>query len=68
MEDKRILKKVRNGKFHNTVPVGKPRTRKDGIVRSDKSQILGIRGWRRQAEDGEKWRSLLRMTKAQKRL
>jgi hypothetical protein len=68
MEDERIPKKVRNGKFHNTIPVGKPRTRKESIVRSDTSQILGICRCRRQAEDREEWRSLLRMAKAQERL
>ena len=31
-------KKVRNGKFHNTRPVGKPRTRYEGVFRSDTSQ------------------------------
>jgi len=41
-------------------PVGKPRTRWEDVVRRDTSQILGIRGWRRRAEDREEWRRLLR--------
>ena len=32
MEDERIPRKVLNGKFHNTRPVGKPRTRWEVFV------------------------------------
>ena len=46
MEDERIPKKVLNGEFHNTRPVGKPRTRWEGVVRRDTPEILGIQGWR----------------------
>jgi len=59
MEDERILKGVLNGKFRNTRPVGKPRTRWKDVVRRDKSKILEIRGWRRRAEDRDEWRRLL---------
>jgi hypothetical protein len=48
MEDERIPKKVLNGKFHTNNPVGKPRKRREDVVRRDISHILGIRGWRRQ--------------------
>ena len=48
MEDERIPKRVLNGKFHTTRPVGKPRSRREDVVRRDTSQILGISGWRRQ--------------------
>ena len=48
-------KKILNGKFHNKTPVGKPRTRWEDAVRRYTSQILGIRGWNRRAEDGEEW-------------
>ena len=41
------VKKGLNGKFHNTSPVGKPRTRWVDSVRRDTSQILGIREWRK---------------------
>jgi hypothetical protein len=37
-------KKVLNGKFPNTRPVGKPRTRWKDVVWRDRSRILGIRG------------------------
>jgi hypothetical protein len=55
MEDESIPpppKKNLNGKFHNKSPVGKPRTRWEDAVRRDTSQVLGIRGWSRRAEDG----------------
>jgi hypothetical protein len=73
MEEERIQppppqpkKKVLSGKFRNKRPVGKPRTRWEDVVRRDTSHILGIRGWRRQAEDGKEWRRFLRETRAQK--
>jgi len=65
MEGERISKKVLNGKFHNTRPVGKPRTKWEFIIWRDISQILGIRGWKRQAEDREDGRHLLRDARAQ---
>ena len=40
-EDERIPKKVLNGKFHNTRPVGKQITRWEDDVRKDTSQIIG---------------------------
>jgi hypothetical protein len=55
-----------SGKFRNKRPMGKPRTKWEDVVRRDTSQILGIRGWRRRAEDEKEWRRLLRETKAQK--
>ena len=61
MEDERILKRVLNGKFHNIRPVEKPRKRWEDTVQGDTSQILGIQGWRRQTEDREEWKSLLRV-------
>jgi hypothetical protein len=35
MEEKRIPKKVLNGKFHNKRPVGRPRTRWEDSVQRD---------------------------------
>jgi hypothetical protein len=43
MEDERFPKKVLNGKFHNTRPVGKPRARREDVVWRDTPQILEIR-------------------------
>jgi len=48
--------------------VGKPRSRWEEVVRSDTSQVIGIRGWRRHAEEREEWRLLLRELMAQKEL
>jgi hypothetical protein len=58
-------KKVLNGKFHDTRPVAKPRTRWEDVVRRDTSQILGMRGWNRRAEVRTR---LLRDARAQKGL
>jgi hypothetical protein len=44
-------KKVLNGQFRKARPVGKPRAGWEDVVWRDKAQILGIRGWRRRAED-----------------
>jgi hypothetical protein len=68
MEQGRIPKKVLNGKFHNTRPVGRSRTRWEDAVQKDALQILGTRRWRRRAENREEWRQLLREAKAQKGL
>jgi hypothetical protein len=35
MEEERILKKVRNGNFHTTRPVGRPGTRWANVVQWD---------------------------------
>jgi len=42
-------KKVLNGNFHNTRPVGRPRTRWADVVQRDALHLLGTRGWRRRA-------------------
>jgi len=51
MEEERIAKKVLNGNFYTTRPVGRPRTRRADVVQRDALQLLGIRGWRRRAEN-----------------
>jgi len=61
MEDERIPLNVLNGKFHNTRPVQKPRTRWEDIIQRNTSQILGIRGRRIRAEDRGECRCLLRV-------
>jgi len=43
MEEERIPKKVLNGNFHITRPVGRPRTRWAHVVQRDALQLLGIR-------------------------
>jgi hypothetical protein len=46
--------------------IGKPRTRwENGDVQRDALQILGIRGWRKLAEDRQEWRRFLRETRTQ---
>jgi len=68
MEEERIPKKVLNRNFYATRPVGRPRTRWVDVVQRDALQLLGIRGWRRRAENRDDWRRLMRETKAQKEL
>jgi len=48
--------------------VGTPRTIWEDIIQRNMSQILGIQGWRRRAEDREEWRHLLRKARPQKGL
>ena len=68
MEEERILKKVPNGNFHTTRPVGRPRTRWAYMVQRDAIELLGIRGWRRRAANRDKWRHLMREANARKGL
>jgi len=48
--------------------VGRPRTRWADVVQRDALQLLGIRGWRRRAENRDEWRRLMREAKAWKGL
>ena len=68
MEEERIPKKILNGKFHNTRPVERPRTRWVDVVQGDALQLLGSRGWRRRAANRDEWRRLMREAKARKGL
>jgi len=49
-------------------PVGRPRTRWADVVQREALQLLGIRGWRRRAENRDEWRCLMGETKARKGL
>jgi len=66
MEEERIKKKVLNGNVYTTRPVGRPRNRWADVVQRDALQLLGIRGWRRRAENRDEWRRLMREAKARK--
>jgi hypothetical protein len=68
MEEERIPKKVLNGNFRTTRPVGKPRARWADVVQRDALRLLGIRGWRRRAENRDEWRRLMREAKSRKGL
>jgi hypothetical protein len=48
-EKKGFRKKVLNGNFHTTRPVGRPRTIWADVVQRVALQLLGTRGWRRRA-------------------
>jgi hypothetical protein len=57
-----------NGTFHNKRPAGRPRTRWADVFQRDVLQLLGVRGWRRRAENRDEWRHALREAKARKGL
>jgi hypothetical protein len=57
MVEERIPKKVLNGNFPITRPVGRPRTRWADVVQRDALRLLGIRGWRGPAENRDEWRA-----------
>ena len=67
-EEERNPKKVLNGNFHTTRPVGRPRTRWADVVQRDALQLLGIRRWRRRDANRDEWRRLVREAKARKGL
>jgi len=48
--------------------VGGPRTGLADVVQRDTLQLLGIRRWRRRAENRDEWRRFMRETKARKGL
>jgi len=48
--------------------MGRPRSRWADVVQKDALQLLGIRGWRRKAENRDKWRRLMREATARKGL
>ena len=68
MEEEGIPKKVLNGDFRTTRPVGRTRTRWADVVQRDALQLLGTRGWRRRAANSDEWRRLVREAKARKGL
>jgi hypothetical protein len=68
MEEERIPKKVLNGNFHTTRPLGRPRIRWADVVHRDALKLLGIRGRRRIATNRDEWRRLMREAKRRKEL
>jgi hypothetical protein len=68
MEEERMPTGVLNGTFHDTRPVGRPKTRWADVVQRDALQLLGIRGWRKRSKKRDEWRHLLREAKARKGL
>jgi len=68
MEEERIPKKVLNGNFYTTSPVGRSRNRWADVVQRVALQLLGIRGWRRSAANRDEWMRLVREAKAWKGL
>jgi len=67
MEEERIPKKGLNGNLY-TRPLGRPRNSWADLFQRDALQLLGIRGWRRRAENKDEWRRLMREAKVRKGL
>jgi hypothetical protein len=51
-EAERIPEEVLNGKFHDTRPVGKPRTRWKDVVRRVTAQTVGMTGMKTEKNGG----------------
>jgi hypothetical protein len=68
LKKKGFQKKIFNGKFYTTRPVGRPRTRWADVVQRDAIQLLGIGGWRRRDENKDEWSRLTRRAKTRKGL
>jgi len=68
MEEERIPKKVLNGNFHTTRPMGRQRTRWVDVVQRDAVQLLGLRGWKKRAANRDEWSRLMWEAKARKGL
>jgi hypothetical protein len=68
MEEERIPKRILNGNFHTTRPVGRPRIRWADVFQRDAFQLLGIIGGRSKAANRDEWRRLLREAKTRKGL
>ena len=69
MEEERILKKKgfkRKLLHHKTS--GKTKNQMGDVVQRDALQLLGLRGWRRRAENRDEWRRILGEAKARKGL
>ena len=67
-EEEKIPKKILNGNFHTTRPLGRPRARWADVVKRDALQLLGLRGWRSRAEIRDEWRRLMGEAKVRKGL
>jgi len=68
MEEERIAKKGFKRKLLHHKTNGKTKSQKADVVQRDALQLLGIRGWKRRAENRDEWRRLMREVKARKGL
>ncbi|PSN46160.1 hypothetical protein C0J52_20939, partial [Blattella germanica] len=63
----RIPKRILNNTIGGQRRVGKPRSRWIDAVGEDARRVLGIRNWRRAAQDRQDWRGLIQEAKARYR-
>lgn len=64
MEDKRLPKRTLDSRMHGKRPVGRPRKRWEDEISEDARDLLGIRVWKRAAEDRVEWRQKVKEAKA----
>jgi hypothetical protein len=67
MNKERIPKKILYSTIGGRRRVGKPRNRWIDAVEEDAKKLMGVRNWKRRAQDREEWRGLIREAKARHR-
>jgi hypothetical protein len=63
----RIPEKILHTTIAGRRRVGKPRKRWIDAVEEDAKELMGVRNWKRIAQDREEWRGLIREAKARHR-
>jgi hypothetical protein len=67
MNKERIPKKILYSTIGGRRLVGKPINRWIDVVEEDVKKLMGVRNWKRTAQDREEWRGLIREAKARHR-
>ncbi|PNF43171.1 hypothetical protein B7P43_G15655 [Cryptotermes secundus] len=67
MDKERIPKKILYSTIGGRRRAGKPRTRWIDAVEEDAKKLMGVRNWKRAAQEREEWRGLIREAKARHR-
>jgi len=63
MKDQRIPNKMISARFEGRRRKGRPRTRWEDQVQKDAKGLLGVRGWRRIAQEREEWKARIEEAK-----
>jgi hypothetical protein len=67
MDKEHIPKKILYSTIGGRRCAGKPRTRWIDAVEEDAKKLMGVRNWKRAAQDREEWWGLIREAKARHR-